>query len=166
MKNKAKLILYSVGFILLFLSVKMFYSQNRFLQNSVKTEAEIVSYKIVKGSQHRSSSRNLSAVEYYQPIFKFKNQNNKMIEVKSNVGDGNSRPYAIGTKIEIRYSKENPENAKVNSFRDQYFFPSFLTAFSLFLLFIGWILPRKCSKKHDQVKFFVFFLNFFQRQKP
>ena len=136
-------ILYTFVFVLRFLHAKMFYTQYRFLQNSFKTEADIVSYKIVKGSRHRSSSRNLSAVEYYQPIFKFKDQNNKIIEVKSNVGDGNSRSYAIGTKIEIRYSKENPENAKVNSFRDQYFFPSFLTAFSLFLFFIGWIIPRK-----------------------
>lgn len=140
--NKGLLI---IGLILLCIASYMGYSKYNFLKNAITTKATIISYKTTTDTETKKNGnkRSTKKTTYYYPIFEFKDNQNRLTQVESNVGQGNSKPYSVGSKVEIVYSKENPQEAKINSFLNQWLFTTIVGGLSLLFLMIGFVSLRK-----------------------
>ncbi|UFH33711.1 DUF3592 domain-containing protein [Chryseobacterium sp. C-71] len=134
-----------IGIILLGIAVYMGYNKYTFLENAIKTKAIVVSYRTTteKETRKNGNKRTTKNTTYYYPKFEFKDIQNRLIQVESNVGQGNSKPYSIGSQVEIVYSKENPQEAKINSFLNQWLFTTIVGGFSLLFLIIAFAFQRK-----------------------
>lgn len=138
-------VLLLIGIVLLGIAVYMGYNKYTFLENAIKTKAIVVSYRTTteKETRKNGNKRTTKNTTYYYPKFEFKDIQNRLIQVESNVGQGNSKPYSIGSQVEIVYSKENPQEAKINSFLNQWLFTTIVGGFSLLFLIIAFAFQRK-----------------------
>lgn len=134
-----------IGVVLLGIAVYMGYNKYTFIENAVKTKATVISYRTTtdKETRKNGSKRTTKTTTYYYPTFEFKDNQNRITQVESNVGEGNSKPYSIGSQVEILYSKENPQDAKINSFINQWLFTTIVGGLSLLFLMIGFASLRK-----------------------
>jgi hypothetical protein len=134
-----------IGIVLLGIALYMGYNKYTFLENAIKTKAIVVSYRTTteKETRKNGNKRTTKNTTYYYPKFEFKDIQNRLIQVESNVGQGNSKPYSIGSQVEIVYSKENPQEAKINSFLNQWLFTTIVGGFSLLFLIIAFAFQRK-----------------------
>ncbi|RZJ51460.1 MAG: DUF3592 domain-containing protein, partial [Chryseobacterium sp.] len=133
-----------VGIILLGITLYMGYDKYEFIENAIKTKATITSYRTTteRESSKSGKKRTSKNTTYYYPILEFKDSQNRLTKVESNVGHGNSKPYSVGSQVEILYSKENPQEAKINSFLNQWLFT---TIVGVLFLVIGFASQRKRS---------------------
>ena len=138
-------VLLLIGIVLLGIAVYMGYNKYTFLENAIKTKAIVISYRTTteKETRKNGNKRTTKNTTYYYPKFEFKDIQNRLIQVESNVGQGNSKPYSIGSQVEIVYSKENPQEAKINSFLNQWLFTTIVGGFSLLFLIIAFAFQRK-----------------------
>lgn len=138
-------VLLLIGIVFLGIAVYMGYNKYTFLENAIKTKAIVVSYRTTteKETRKNGNKRTTKNTTYYYPKFEFKDIQNRLIQVESNVGQGNSKPYSIGSQVEIVYSKENPQEAKINSFLNQWLFTTIVGGFSLLFLIIAFAFQRK-----------------------
>lgn len=138
--NKAKRIILAIGLLFIIISGLTAYNKYTFLQSAVKTIGVITDYRIE--IKEENSGKRKKQTRYYYPIFEFKDNQNRLIQEKSNVGTGGSMPYPVGHKIEIVYEKENPQNASINDFSSNWFLTLILGAFSIVFFLIGFFIPK------------------------
>jgi len=134
-----------IGIVLLGIAAYMGYNKYTFLENAIKTKATVVSYRTTteKETRKNGNKRTTKNTTYYYPKFEFKDIQNRLTQVESNVGHGNSKPYSVGSQVDIVYSKENPQEAKINSFLNQWLFTTIVGGFSLLFLIIAFAFQRK-----------------------
>lgn len=137
--------LLSIGLILLGIAVYMGYNKYTFLENAITTKATVISYRTTseKETKKNGNKRTTKNTTYYYPKFEFKDLQNRTTQVESNVGHGNSKPYSVGSQVEIVYSKENPQDAKINNFLNQWLFTTIVGGLSILLLVIAFTFRRK-----------------------
>lgn len=140
-----KKIILLIGFALLGIASYMAVSKYVFLQNAIKAKATVISYRTTTDTKTKKngSKRTTKKTTYYYPTFEFKDLQNRVTQVESNVGEGNSKPYSVGSQVDILYSKENPQDAKVNSFLTQWLYTTTIAVFSSFFLLIGFAYQGK-----------------------
>ena len=140
--NKGLLI---VGLILLGIASYLGYNKYTFLQNAITTKVTVISYRTTTDTETKKNGnkRSTKKTTYYYPTFEFKDNQNRLTQVESNVGQGNSKPYSVGSQVEIVYSKENPQDAKINSFFNHWLFTTIIGGLAIILLFLAFAFPRK-----------------------
>ncbi len=96
-----------IGFILTCWGIILFIKTLVFVNNSVVTDGKIVNPILYKrGSYERRE-------DYYHPIIEFTTQSGEAVSFQSAVVEDSST-YSIGDKLRTRYSKSDPENARIN----------------------------------------------------
>ncbi|WP_084680299.1 DUF3592 domain-containing protein [Chryseobacterium luteum] len=137
--------LLSIGILLLGIALYMGYNKYTFLENAITAKATVISYRTTTDTETKKNGnkRTTKKITYYYPTFEFKDAQNRLTQVESNVGHGNSKPYSVGDQVEIVYSKENPQNARINSFLNQWLFTTIVGSFSLLFLIIAFTFKIK-----------------------
>lgn len=140
--NKGLLI---VGLVLLGIASYMGYNKYTFLQNAVTAKATVVSYRTTTDTETKKNGnrRSTKKTTYYYPTFEFKDHQNRITQVESNVGEGNSKPYSIGSQVEIVYAKENPQDAKIKSFLNLWLFTTIVGGFAMIFLLLAFTIKGK-----------------------
>jgi hypothetical protein len=78
----------------------------------------------------------------YRPVFKFVDHNGVEHVITSNSGWSAPHP-PLGTKVRVRYHRQNPVNAYIESFYHLWFWPLVLMGVAVVLLLAIW-LPGSC----------------------
>lgn len=94
-----------IGIGMLIGSFFMYSNTKEFLNSAIETEGVVT--ELVRS--HSSDSI------MYRPIFEFKTQEGKTVEITSSVAS-NPPSYSRGEKIDVLYQESAPEKAKINSF--------------------------------------------------
>jgi hypothetical protein len=128
------IILLLLSLVLFGLAVKIIASRIRLLLQSCKTYGTIESWKVVK-----SFSTGSHDPEYlYYAIVSF-DINGTMHHVTSDMSYHNSfspkREYPTGQRLAVRYNKNHPHDAHINTTFNLWFAPVVLLAFGGLLLF-------------------------------
>lgn len=108
--NIVKYLFTAIGLIFFIISFTMYQSNTAFLKNAVKTQGEVI--EIIR-SKTKKSNGEVSISTY--PVVSFKDKVGKIITFTSSTGSSSSN-YFVKQKIEVVYSPDNPEQAKINDF--------------------------------------------------
>ncbi len=99
-----------------------------FFKNTIPQEGVIVDIT----SRASSSGKNGKKTSYY-PVITFKAKGGKSYTFSPETGTNTAFDYTIGEKIMIQYNEENPQMAKIDSFKERWGLP-------LALLVVGMII--------------------------
>lgn len=116
-----------VGLALLGGGVYFLKDKMAFFVDSVPTEGEVVEVTTIK-----SRSR-----DYYYPVILFKASDGLSYTFTSETGTSAAFDYSKGDIINIRYLKEDPQTAKMNSFIELWALPMALLVAGLTVLLSG-----------------------------
>lgn len=108
---------------------------NSLISDSKLTNGKVVDFK----KKYIGNTKGIPKVKYvYSPIVEFVSENGQKIQITSSTG---SYPpnYKIGDYIEVRYQKNNPQNAMLNTFNDSWGFAIFLGIFGVILIIISFL---------------------------
>lgn len=88
---------------------------------------------------------------YRSPIVEFVTNDDQKMTFKSRLEVNRYMfDYTIGQEVEVIYHKDDPTNAEINAFREQYMPQIYLGSFGVFLMLLGiflrWLFLRKAKK--------------------
>lgn len=106
------IVLLIVGILFTFIGNLILSGTTELVKNGIKTEATVVDL-----ISHKSKSSYT-----YNPEVEYKTETGEVIRAESNSGS-NPPAYAKGDKVNIYYSKSNPQNMIIDSVFDIYVFP-------------------------------------------
>lgn len=116
--------------------------QNDLKSNGIRVKGTVV--EIEENAIYRSPWVKFTTLEGEEVTFLSKLEQNKDIF-----------PYVVGQEVDVIYHKDNPRNAKIYAFWEQYFAQIFLGIVGLFLILFGWFLRwhflRKAKKLDEQM---------------
>jgi hypothetical protein len=131
MKERSKLLkgvgLFFLGIILLVIGVYLLKNKMEFLNNSVQVVGTIID---VESSRSNSTT-------YYYPVISFHTLDGTTYTFSSETGSSAAFDINKGDKISVRYTEENPQNAKVDSFMELWGLPLALLLAAIVLLLVG-----------------------------
>jgi hypothetical protein len=117
------------------LGIYLVYQAQTFLQDSMRTTGEVVSYREVPdGDKIR-----------YRPRFRFKTADGSIVAVEGQLATTTER-FAIGARIPIVYPVSNPQKARVALFVDNWLGASVSLGVGV-LAFLAGIFIRKAAKR-------------------
>ena len=128
-----------VGPCFLFLATTWSITTLSFLHHAQKTTGTII--KLVAHVDGENS------LDYYAPVFQFASSDGNIHAVESRI---RSRPagFVIGQSVSVLYQSEEPDNARIKSFMQMWFFPlTFGVCGLLVSLFAAWLWVRYFKKK-------------------
>jgi len=98
-----------------------------FYTQSTQTEGTVIAI----------DSRRSGSTNYYYPVVSFESEDGNTYSISSETGTSAPYDYETGEKINIRYIKENPQNAKIDSFFELWGMSTILLAVGLVLFLAG-----------------------------
>lgn len=88
---------------------------------------------------------------YLSPMVKFTTLDGKEITFKSDLDlNKDLTPYTVGQEVEVIYHKDNPYNAKINTFIENNFGQLFLGIFGVFLMIFGLIFRKMMLRNAER----------------
>jgi hypothetical protein len=103
-------------------------------KNAKKTSGIVVELKTAASNNRKRSTRRVE----YIPVVEFATAEGTRVTYTSNVTVNNMAVYPVGTNVPILYQKDNPENARIDSF-SQTWAGTFLLPIGLFLFMAGFL---------------------------
>jgi uncharacterized membrane protein len=134
-RSKLQLALLLAGIIFLCVGIKLTYNSVDHLNNSIRTKATITGYRIEVKKEYVEGHSKTKSI--YYPQFKFKDQQNNIIESQSIAAQSYSGAYSVGEQVEVLYEVNSPQNVIINSFVNLWLAPLLLGIFSIIFLKIG-----------------------------
>jgi hypothetical protein len=122
------------------LGLYLVHQAQSFLEDSVRTTGEVVSYREVRDGE----------TVRYRPRFRFETANGSIVAVEGQLATTTER-FAIGSKIPIVYPLANPQKARVALFVDNWLGPSVSLGVGV-LAFLGGIFIRRAAKRDLESK--------------
>jgi hypothetical protein len=122
------------------LGIYLVHQAQTFLEDSVRTTAEVVSYREVQDGD----------TVRYRPRFRFTTDNGSIVAVEGQLATTTER-FAIGSQIPIVYPVANPQKARVALFVDNWLGPSVSLGVGV-LAFLGGMFIRRASKRELDMK--------------
>jgi len=119
--------LFGVGCIVF--GIKFYFDNKKFSDNAVNVEGIVtnIKYKIGKNS-----------TKIFAPEVEFKAvDGNQYTFVAETFSVESKNIYKVGQKIEVLYEDNNPQNAKINSFKELWFLAIWLLAIGLSCIVFG-----------------------------
>ncbi len=117
------------------LGIYLVHQAQTFLEDSVRTTGEVVSYREVRDGD----------TVRYRPKFRFKTDNGSIVAVEGQLATTTER-FAIGAQIPIVYPVSNPQKARVALFVDNWLGPSVSLGVGV-LAFLGGMFIRRAAKR-------------------
>lgn len=119
-----------------------------FLTKSHIVEGEVVDHVFLRSSDSGPASERSGGGHY--PIVRYVTENGQEYQVQGRVGAGNRQTLSggiesgsnydsVGSKLRVAYRRDNPENARVLGFRQQYLFPLIIVCIGLVLLMFAFL---------------------------
>ena len=134
--GKTKSIIFVLaGLIMLMIGIFLISTTFLFMNNAIKTKATIIDLVDI--------GRDGGGLA---PVFLFENEGGAFIKIESNTSSP-IETFEVGDTIEIFYDPNNPYNAKINSFVQLWFIPTFLSLLGILFVILTLINYRK-SKAH------------------
>ena len=93
-----------------------------FIQNSTRTEGRIIALTPMIDSENQTTN--------YAPIFRFTANNGQTYTITASVAS-NPPGFDVGDPIKILYPKNEPENARIDSFGQLWFIPMVIAGIGL-----------------------------------
>lgn len=88
---------------------------------------------------------------YISPMVRFTTLDGKEITYKSDLDlNKDLSPYTVGQEVDIIYHKDNPYNAKIDSFIENNFGQLFLGIFGVFLMIFGLIFRKMMLRNAER----------------
>lgn len=139
-KNKLKLFILAIGIILLVITVKLMYDSTNYLNNAKRAWATVTGYnvKLVEEDVKQNGRTVRETRNSYYHQFQFRDQKNRVIQLESSIGNGDSGAYQIGTKVMVLYMEDNPKDAMINNFTNLWLRAFILGFFAFVFLLIGY----------------------------
>jgi hypothetical protein len=122
------------------LGIYLVHQAQTFLEDSVRTTAEVVSYREVRDGD----------TVRYRPRFRFTTANGSIVAVEGQLATTTER-FAIGAQIPIVYPVSNPQKARVALFVDNWLGPSVALGVGV-LAFLGGMFIRRAAKRELATK--------------
>jgi hypothetical protein len=133
MRTFFSILLFSLGILFIILGARFLFNMYRFKKTALKATATVIDIK-------SSTGRNWNKT--YSPVLSFKTTDG--VTYIYNVSAYYNTNYTIGQQIEVLYSKENPGNVKINSFRYIFMVPVVLLLLGFFGVCISaWLFYKK-----------------------
>lgn len=127
----------NVGFVIFAFGIAVAIYGFSFLmaQNDLETNAEKVKGTVIEMAQNGPM--------YLSPVVRFTTLEGKEITFKSDLDlNKDLTPYSVGQEVDIIYHKDNPSNAKIDTFIENNFGQLFLGIFGVFLMIFGLIFRK------------------------
>lgn len=140
---QVKQIFILVGLGMIFGAIYTYFYTQSFLK-----DASFAKGKVIELVLDRSSTSNNTSYTY-KPLIKFMTEDEQTIEFLSSVG---SKPpsYSVGDPVEVLYRKNDPYNAKVNSFFAVWGIATILTLMGCLFFAIGVFSNGSSIKYYNQ----------------
>jgi len=132
------------GAVFLAIGLALLFWMRRFLRTAVRTPAKVVGYEV---RSRRSGGGSLGGAGAFQHAkVEFEDLNGRKRCVTMNTGS-TSRPHPQGAQVDLLYNPDNPEEAQIESFLNQWLFPLAAIGVGGVLLIIGLVATgvRGCS---------------------
>jgi len=135
----------NVGFVIFAFGVAVAIYGFSFLleQNDLEANAEKVKGTVIEMVQNGPM--------YLSPMVRFTTLDGKEITFKSDLDLNKSlTPYFVGQEVDIIYHKDNPYNAKIDTFIENNFGQLFLGFFGVFLMIFGLIFRKMMLRNAEK----------------
>lgn len=106
----------------------------KFRKQAQTTEGQVVEYD-TEVSESRSNGRT-KRTTMYRAIFEFRDLSGTTHQVKAG-SSSSSKGYAVGAKVPVRFMPDNPDDARIDSFMENWFAPLLLGGLGIVFFGIG-----------------------------
>jgi hypothetical protein len=106
----------------------------KFRKSAQTTEGQIVSYD-TEVSESRSNGRT-KRTTMYRAIYEYRDLSGTTHQAKAS-SSSSSKGYAVGAKVPVRFMPNNPDDARIDSFMENWFAPLILGGLGIVFFGIG-----------------------------
>lgn len=138
MSITAKIILAFLGLVFLGYAYFQYTASGEFLSDSIVTTGKVVDFYKVKRVGNTSVD---PLYDVHYPIVEFTIKNGTAIRITSKTGTYPPEQQ-IGERMQVRYEKANPHNAKLDNYSESWGIPTFLAGVGIILIVLS-VLPIK-----------------------